>query len=117
MGGRVMEIAITGVGLLHPHGRSLEDLGRAFARQTTPPRQIDAPESDLPVQGPPSRSRRMDRVSQYAASAALLALQHAGAELLGEAAGRAALVGGTMFGGLEACLTFNEQLVQGGPDL
>jgi 3-oxoacyl-[acyl-carrier-protein] synthase II/nodulation protein E len=56
-------------------------------------------------------------VSQYAASAALLALQHAGAEPLGTNAGRSALVGGTMFGGLEACLTFNEQLVQGGPDL
>lgn len=112
-----MDIAITGVGFVHPHGHRLEELRQAFAREAAPARQLSSFDDEPFFPGDSRRARRLDRLARYASSAALLALRHAGIERLGSVAPRAALVGGTMFGGLEACVDFNAQLNRAGPDV
>lgn len=111
-----MEVVITGIGLLHPHGAEYSSLERALAEGVPPPSpRIEGfrfkkyfPESS-------KRIKKMDMVGKYASCAALFALRHAGLEAPLDPE-RTGLATGTMFGGMEACAAFHRDLVLRGPD-
>jgi len=114
----VTRVAVSGAGFVHPHGDRLEDLERAIELALPPPgARIEAFDYGAFFPGDSRREKKMDRVGRYASCAALLALRHAGVPLPLAAPERTALVGGTMFGGLEACAEFHGELTGSGPDL
>jgi 3-oxoacyl-[acyl-carrier-protein] synthase II len=110
-------VAITGFGLVHPLARSPEELARALAAGS-PPRAPEVADLDFKDHFPAQakRASKMDRLGQYACCAALFALRHAGLERPPEPA-RAGVVGGSAFGGLEACVSFHADLLREGPEL
>jgi 3-oxoacyl-(acyl-carrier-protein) synthase len=112
------EIVVSGLGFVHPHGRTLAELGAALASERAPPRRIaappEAPRAPGAARGDP-RWRRIDRLGRCVAAAALDAAADAGLAPPLAGPGAAALVGGTLLGGLEACLDVHASLVSGGP--
>jgi 3-oxoacyl-[acyl-carrier-protein] synthase II len=113
----LIPVVVSGVGFVHPHGSCLEDLGRAIGLGLPPPGpRIEELDYEAFFPGESPRVKRMDRVGRYASCAALLALRHAGLALPAAAPETIAVVGGTMFGGLEACVQFHAELTRMGPD-
>lgn len=109
-------VAITGIGAVHPHGDGRAALASAL-EAGAPPATTRHEAFDFKAHFPKSskRIKRMDMVGKYAACAASLALADAGLEAPPDPV-RAALVTGTMFGGLEACEAFHRELLTEGPD-
>jgi len=112
----VTEVAITGIGLAHPHGVHLEDLARAFAEESPPARRIQEFDDDTIFPARVANSSDMDRPARLVTAAAFLALQDAGVALPLPCPVRTALVGGTAFAELGACARFHAALVANGPD-
>jgi 3-oxoacyl-[acyl-carrier-protein] synthase II len=112
----MIEVVITGVGLLHPHGAQFNALETALMRKTPPagPRIERFRFKDFFPKSS-KRIKKMDMVSKFASCAALFALEHAGLKAP-PSPERTGLSTGTMFGGMEACAAFHEDLILRGPD-
>lgn len=110
------EVAITGIGVLHPHGCDVASLERAL-EAGAPPAGPTITDFQYKVHFPESskRIKKMDMVGKYASCAALFALRDAGFQAPPDPE-RAGLTTGTMYGGLEACASFHHDLVTRGPD-
>jgi 3-oxoacyl-(acyl-carrier-protein) synthase len=109
-----MSAVLTGVGIVHPHGVGLAAVADALQRGTPPPGRNGA----VPRGPYPQLSRAAGKpaaVARYVHGAASLALCESGFWPLPEPEATA-LVGGTAWGGLEACAQFHEELVRYGPD-
>lgn len=108
-------VAVTGIGLLHPHGRTLRAIARALRSGRTPDSaRIEHLGYDgyFP-DGPPAK--KMDRAGKFACCSALQALHNAGFEQLPDP-DRTGLAAGTAFGVAESCVGYHTRLVSDGPD-
>jgi 3-oxoacyl-[acyl-carrier-protein] synthase II len=108
----VSALVVTGLGFVHPYGHRLEDLALALSREGRSPSQVPA----ASLRATPGRARlRVDGVGQLVGQAVTLALENAALLPLADP-DATALVGGTQWGGLEACARFHEELLTRGPD-
>lgn len=109
------EVVVTGAGLLHPSAADLRQLAAALARGTPPASPEIAGFDYRRWFADDRRAAKMDRLGRHACVAALLALRDAALDPLPDRP-RVGLVAGTLFGGLEACLSFHSELLAYGPN-